>query len=640
MPAQAQGAQRVMPPPLADFVPQSARLFITISRPKDVDAAMERAHAWRLLPLLAGIQDSSHATFSLERTLREFLGTQRAIRLDEIMDAQLGIMAPAWTKLGQASWLVRPRNPDVLPRWLPKLSKNPANTFFGMESGLVVCARNKTVLLNRGGGGAVFGDAVRLIAGQTGVSLNRDRLYQELLSFLPGKPLAVAYVNDPPSKDRRLPDWPIALDQAVVGLYEGQGRLDFALRGVRQNARPSPTLKPETIKRLLSLPRTSLLVSAFSPALDADGLTPSPSSGTSSFLTLRRILTLLRGMGGSIPALDPLGSLGSQVIFAWDQDFRSESSTPQLAVLVECTDGQAVKTALDEAFSNVLRLLSAMDPGLADTMPEIQSSTHLGVETRSLPLNQYVRRSSHDIIRLLERVEPCWAVMGDWLIVALSRDHVERIIDAHRALAPTLASVPDVAAIAKRTVRRTSLTFVQSDLAAEVVQAWLVDLEAGKPSLLAPRFWNAQATARSAGPTRLGIGMAADSTPGAVTVARVYPQTVADGVLQVDDRILGVDGRLLDLSQANMDLRHRWAHPNPHAEFMVFRIHRGEELLDVKVPVRKTLAITDHTSVLPADALKELVSLGMSLQFASIASFESTQDRYSARVSLRFKPTP
>jgi len=95
MSVQAQGAKRMTPPPLAEFVPASARLFITISRPRDVDAAMDRAHAWRLLPLLAGIQDSSHAAFSLEKTLREFLGTQRAIRLDEIMDAQLGIMAPA-----------------------------------------------------------------------------------------------------------------------------------------------------------------------------------------------------------------------------------------------------------------------------------------------------------------------------------------------------------------------------------------------------------------------------------------------------------------------------------------------------------------------------------------------------------------
>ncbi len=600
---------------------------------------MERAHAWRLLPLLAGIQESSHAGFSLQQALGDFLGTQRAIRLDEMMDAELGIMVPAWPRLGQASWLVRPRDAEVLPRWFPKLKENPSSTFFGMESGLVVCARNKTVLLNRGGGGAIFGDSVRLIAGQTGASLNRDRLYQELLSFLPGKPLAVAYVNDPTAGEQSLPGWPVALDQAVVGLYEGQGRLDFALRGVRKHAQRTAILVPETINRVLRLPRTTLMVSAFSPQWDPDALAARDSSQTSSLLTLRRIMTLLRGMRGASEALDPLASLGSQVIVAWDQDFRLDSSTPQLAVLVECTDGNAVKAALDASFSNIVQLLSAMDPQPGATIPEIQSSTHLGVETRSLPLGRFAGHSSYELVRLLDRVEPSWAVMGDWLIVALSRDHVERIIDAYRALSPTLANNPDVAAIAQRNVRRTSLTFVQSDLAAEVVESWLDGLEAGRPSLLAPNLWDAKAAGRSAGPTRLGIGMATELTPGAVRVARVYPGTVAEGVLQVDDQILGIDGKLLNISDSNMDLRNRWAHPSAQADYMVFRIRRGEKLLDVQVRVRKVLAVTDRRAVVPADALAELVSLGKSLQFASVAAFESGQERYSVRVSLRFKPT-
>ena len=157
---------------------------------------------------------------------------------------------------------------------------------------------------------------------------------------------------------------------------------------------------------------------------------------------------------------------------------------------------------------------------------------------------------------------------------------------------------------------------------------------------------------------------------GTVEVARVYADTPAAGRLQVGDRIIGIDGSLLDLSRPGADFRRRLdkstADPGP-----TLRVQRGTTTLDVLLPLapsrdrkeaaspnrdrreaatpnlslRQRYSFRDegeaqgpYPAIHPADAVRELASLGRTLQFAIFAVQASEEDLYSARLTLRFPP--
>ncbi len=631
---------------LAKHVPASVNLFITVRQLDEVDAAMHRAHAWRLLPILAGNPMESNTTFDLRGALTDFIGPGNSIRIDDLMHTEIGIVAPSWRRLGRAVWLVRLADESVIDKWFPEShhkggGDSRATRFFKTADDVLVCVRdNIAVIARRKGSGSLLHETMLLMAGRRDAVLEQAPEYQELIAYLPHGPLAVVYIKTDEKAGSGghspFPLWP-AIDRAVTGLYEGDGRIDFAIRASLKSPESRQVLSAEAIERLVRLPQTTL----FATALTMDFDRAYEAATADRFPAVwGRLLTLLAGLRS--PAATPsevVPQLGPYVIITWDQDLRDEGSSPQVAMMIQCTNARRLRDEASTIARNALKVIQAVDTVGADALPTINEAEHLGTPIVYVPLRTYSEKSRFPSMRLLGATEPAWAALGnDWFIFALSRDHIERVLDAWHGLIPTLATLDDMQSLQQRRAKRTALSIVQGDLAADVLDRWLKKYEAGSPSLLDATWWTAGSRPARRKRQQLGIGMKADQQPGAVVVARVYPQTAADKRLQPGDRIIGIDGRLLDLTSPNADLRKGWvkskADPGPR-----LRVQRGDTFIDVVLPRDDAAVQTLSPQVKPADAVRELASLGRTLQFASFASYASKETRYSARLSLRFAPT-
>jgi hypothetical protein len=326
------------------------------------------------------------------------------------------------------------------------------------------------------------------------------------------------------------------------------------------------------------------------------------------------------------------------VILVWGQDLRPGGSTPQFAGVVECPGGRAVQEYVQSVVEGLIRLVQAVDPAVVTDGLAICDGEHLGIPVSHVPLGDYAKKSKLPFMSLLQNVEPAWAVSNNWLIVALSRDHVERLLDAQFGLVPTLAAVPDVQSLRGHQTSRAALSITQAGLATDVLDRWLAAHRSGSASLLDPVWWQSEPQSTTARRPRLGIGMRIVQDPGVVTVARVYPKTAAEGRLQPDDRILGIDGQLLSLASPNADLRRRWAQsttePGP-----TLRVERNATAMDVVLPKEQTREPpVSLVNLQPADAVRELASLGRAIPFASYVVYASDKDSYAAMLSLRLIP--
>jgi hypothetical protein len=434
------------------------------------------------------------------------------------------------------------------------------------------------------------------------------------------------------------PWWP-AVDRAVLGLYEGQGRIHVAIRASLAAPHSKPELSAAAVERLLQLPQTTLFASATTVDLEAayEATTKSPLPGT-----LGRYLALLRGIW-SPPLEVPDGrppQLGPHVIAAWGQDLTEGGTSPQLVVMVECTDGRAVRDKARETAERMIRLIRVIEPAEVANALTITQSRHLGVTIQRVSLTDYVKKSRLPLVKLLAGAEPAWAVWNGWLYFALSHQHIERIIDAQFGLLPTLATVPDVRALRPPRAGPAGwavLSIIQPGLATDVLDQWLKAYEAESPSLLDPIWWPGQTSVGGPEQRRLGIGVRVGQEPGAVVVARVYPNTAAEGRLQPEDRIIGIDGHLLSLTSSNTDLRKRWAEstarPGP-----TLRVWRGGTAIEMVLPKKAREESEAEARIRPADAVRELASLGRTLEFVSFAVNVSDERHYSARLSLRLGP--
>ncbi|UCC28975.1 MAG: hypothetical protein JSU86_12315 [Phycisphaerales bacterium] len=571
------------------------------------------------------------------------LGLPASIGPEKLMQSDMAVVAHSWSQLGGAVWLVHILNEAVLDRWFPPSRRTKSGTnrgvpFFRTEDGLTVCWRGRTVALSRAWGpDSLLYETMNLMAGEGGDVLERSTAYRELMAYLPVGYPALAYLarHETLSADAAKPSpwWPV-LDRAVVGLYEGEGRINVAVRASLAAPHHKPKLARTAINRLLRLPQTTLF--ALATTIDFDqayaAAAASPQRGV-----LGRYLTFLAAVAEAPDA--PPGNrphLGPHAIVAWGQDLRESGSTPQVAIMIECRDGRAVRDHTRHIADKMIQLVRAVDPAKIDNGLTIQESKHLSVPILHVPLKAYAERSELRLLRLLANTEPAWTVWNGWLIFALGRDHIERIVEAEFGLAPTLATVPDMRALDRRPGERSVLSIIRAGLATNVLDQWLAAHEAGSPSLLDPSWWARGSPSTPQRPPRLGIGMKIVQEPGVVSVARVYPDTAAEGRLRPGDRILGIGGHLLSLTSPNADLRKRWADstvkPGP-----TLRVQRGGTAIDVVLPKKEDIRVT-HLRINPADAVRELASLGRTLSFASFAVNVTDERHYSARLSLRFSP--
>ena len=623
---------------LARYTPASAGVFVVIRHLAEADDALDRAHARRLLPLLAGAAVEHNRPFSLRNVIASFIGVRGSVDIDTLMSSEAAFVARSWSQIGSALWLVRISDEAMLAQWFPRnrrleVGKDGAARIFRTRSGVTVCRRNSIVAIaRRTGTGSLFNQTMHLMAGRGNDSLEASTAFQDLMAYLPVRHLTMAYLAtsaEPAANQVKTSGlWP-AIDRAVVGIYEGQGRIDVAIRASLASPRRKHGLARPAIRRLLLLPQTTLMASATSMDFDRiyEATTEKPQPGS-----IEGYLALMAAIAGpSDLGIEERARFGPHIVLAWGQDLREGRSTPQLAAIIECANGRAVRDRAIQIAEKMIQLVQALDPPKTREALTIRETRHLGIPIMHLPLRSYAEKSKLPIIRLLANIEPAWTIWRGWLIVALSRDHIERILEAQGGLLPTLARAPDVQALRKLPYDRSMLMVVQAALATDVLEQWLAAHKNGSPSLLDPLWWRGQQR------PQLGIGMQVAGERGVVVVARVYPNTAAAGRLKPGDRIHGIDGRLLSLTSPNADLRKRWvestAQPGP-----TLRVQRHGLAIDLVLPKRMEGALLSNIRVNPADAVRELASLWRTLQFVSFAVNASDEEHFSARLSLRFAP--
>ena len=630
------------PVPFTRYVPASTKLFITVPRLGELNAAFHGAHAWHLLPLIAGSPPRTEGSFNLREAVNKFLGPQSSVTADDLLKAEIGVVATSWSELGSAVWLVRIEDEKVLDRWFPRNNRvfdrrtKLGVRFIWTKDGVSLCVRDDVVALARRTAGGSMVSAVRsMMNGRPGDTLERSATFQASREHLPARPLAVVHLskldestvpND--GSSLLLP----AFSQTVVGLYERSGRIELAISGSVAAPLGKTALSAKAITRVAQLPQTTL----FTWATTIDfGQAYASAQGPPS-ATLGRYLTLLAGLGsGHMTASELFGKLGPNVILVWGQDLSDDGGTPQLAVLIECKAPREVRSEARHIAGRLLRMVAEADTVTDGATPSIDLDLHLGTPILHVPLTEYAAESRFPFAPLLGEVEPAWATAGDWFILALSRDHLERILDAHNGLIPTLDTVRDVAQLVRRRQDRSALAVIQAGLASDVLAGWLKSFEAGHPSLLDPTWWGPRRAVHVDTLEQLGISPLAEQEPGVVLVEMVEDAgPVGGGRLRAKDRIIGVDGYLLDLRNPAADLRRRLAASTTHLA-PTLRVLRGEMIMDVPLAGNIGRAQLPELVVKPRDTVRELALVGRTLQVVTLETYSSDELRYLARLSLR-----
>lgn len=618
---------------LAHFVPASARVFFTARRLDLLDAALERTHAWGLLRLLEGAGAVASGKSELATAVSSFLGAGTSINVERLMSMEIGIIAESAFTFERAVWLVRLDKPGLVDHWFPRFqrrreTREGAIHQFITHMGMSVVVSGDLLVLARGDGAdqRLTEIIVQLGEGDDAETLGRDRGFGKMLGQLPTGALAVVYLTtdqDPAASGGGVFALP-GIRSAVIGIYERDGRIDIVLNGERTEARTADPLTRDAVARLAGLPPTTLMAVATRIDLREAYDATSESASTGS---LGRYMQLLKGL--VTEELDTsvlFPDDGSQVIFAWGQERRGIRSTPQFTILIECADADAVRAELDRIGERVLRILATVDVPKGVAPPTIVRETYLGTTITRMPVGRHAATSRFPPVRLLENVEPSWAVLDNWLVVALTPVHLQNVIDAANRLGPTLGRSREVAQLVRGLDGAATIAVSKPVWASHVVNRWLGDAADGKASLLDTAWWRSTVQPASSRHRALGVGMERRQLPGVVVVRRVYRDTRADGRLRGDDRIIGVNGRLLAMAAPNADLRRLLAETPDHKS-PALRVVRDGAQIDVQLPPLK-----------PATALDTLVQIGRSVRSATLSITED-DERFTAHLSLRFIPT-
>lgn len=630
---------------VARFVPVSARVFVSVNNMREVDAAMKTAHAWQLLAIASGGAPSDAPTFDVRAALGALLGGQSRISTTTLMSTQVALAARSWSELEGAVWYIRLPDEHTLDRWFPPGNRrdsriSPDARLIKMPSGVIACVRDGIVALGRRfEPDSLLRETVRLMASRRATSLLQSEPYRNLSTYLPGRPLATAYLVANPDLASTAAEhsrslWDIFPDMkyVVVGMFEREGRIDLAVRGRRATPSASTALETHVLERLRKLPHTTVLASAVTVRVD-EFLSSVRSDVVASDRLARYVRVLLSLRERAVGADVPLPALGPSVILAWDEDFRAESSTPQLALLVESSDARALASEVGVIAQNLIELAHTLDPVDPEHAPAVSLDVHLGTPIAHADLEAYAKRSSFPIAKFLSNVEFSWAAHSGWLIITLSKDHLERIIEAGVGLAPTLATVRDARSVWQLGGKRSAVAFLQADAAAGVLGEWLSEVAAGKPSLLTHASFPARGTEAALAP--LGVEFDASSPAGVVTVGSIRDGSPASGQLRVGDRIVGLDGELLDIALPDRDLERRW-NLGGAMGVRVIRVMRDGQVVDVELDGGAPAAVTRDFSRDVTAALQELVGVGHAIPFAGWSVFETDAEHYAAMFSLRF----
>jgi hypothetical protein len=624
------------------FIPASATCFIHAADLQQLDQVLHQTKVASLVPLLDAAVLRSDSYPDPYAALLQLIAQERTIRKEDLAGREVAAVAPSWFQLEQAYWLLRVSDPTLLDEWFPPERRSQedqtgAMRFFLVEDNLVVAVRDDLVALGRrDAGNVLLGETMALMADAGGLTLEDSDSYKRLTQSLPSSTVGRAWLARSAPEDQSLPhlsSWGADFEHAVIGLHVQSDRLDVAIRTLPASPHDQTTVSDHAVDQLLKLPRATLLALAttFEPNrfFNEEGRRASANSFERALRALRRFAGDRQSRAGVF------STLGPNVIFAWNPNLRGYGTVPQVAVLIECDDPAVVRDEMEALAESILPILESVYQSEPHSGARIEYSRYFGTKIVQIPMRKHAAKSDYPFIKLLKRATPSFAAVDGWFIFAMSPEHIRKIIRCNNELSRSWDVVPEIREAGERYRNSSTLCIAQPALASGIVERWLRDLDRGSPSLLDPKWWKPKERSARDKLHRFGLGMKARQRPGVVVVARVYPDTAADGRLQPGDRIVGVDGELLAMDRPNADLRRRLlaskTKPGP-----ILRVLRDQALLDVQLVVEEEEGSASPWT--PAGILRELARIGQYASVAVLAAEADEADSQSAHLVLQSAP--
>ncbi len=615
---------------LAAAVPSSAGFYVELDRLGDERAGDRAISADRLYQLLVGPEDARRGlSVDWRRTIRG-LGFKPGEAAEGLLTRRVAIAAPSWKRLAEGILLVRlaPADNFIQKEIFPPDSIDTIDgkgdvTVYRSRHVLSVAVKRRTLIVSqRRTSESLYQQAVDLMLDPTRPSLADEAGFSEALESLTPGMDGFAYIDGSSVS-------PFPWKQAAAGMYLRDFGAEFAFRATPQVPGTDLARRPVPLERIGLLPRTTLGV--WSTELDVRSafqgvIKRGVDENTPAFAKL-----LLRAFDVEAVVERCFGKVGPRAIVTWDQQLGPGPDIPQVAVQLEAEDAIASARACAEAVQVVVDWLDLQRRSSPQPHVRFSQSAYLGVTIYEVAM-PWTSGSSGESEWVFV---PAFAAVDDWLVVAAGADQIRNMIDARWGLTPRVSDAMDIAALDSQLV---SLAVAQPALAAQVVDAWLNDTDGFAGRWLGSWMGDTDGdTRRRPARPKLGIGMKPGDTPGTIVVAHVHEIGRAQGRLRPEDRIMGVNGSLLSLTKPTADLRRLVSAP-PDGGQWVFRVLRGDEVLDVVVPAG-VLRKVSQSATDPAGALRQLQELFELVDFASLGVNRVAPTGTHGRLVLRFTPS-
>lgn len=637
----------------ARYMPDDVTFIAHAERLDAVEAALKRVNAWRLLSLAAG-RAGTVSVFSFRPAVADALGVRNAETIERLLGCRVTVGGHSWRQPESWVWWVQPVDDALLEQWFPPAARQAVsragNTLmFTTTDGRAVAVRSDVAAVTHaergrslfdqvkarmtGDGGGRESRAGRPAGGDEGGD-DRGGDFRQLAQALPaGCMVTVLWHPHPPSSGRSEAEPPPAAGAraAAIGVVEEADRLRVEYRSIGPAEQREWKLGAAAIELVQRLPDETLLAWAAQVDLKAhlgqliDRVEQSPG-----------ILAKL----GAWPVPDDLRNallegFGDHLVVVWGQSAGSHAFWPQIAVMVELVDAATAVQNLETFLAGRLSASSAASSDGGAVRRTVVRETHLGRTLywwRDDASTTPTIAAGATASAVVPGLEPAMAVVDGWLIAALSRDHVRRIIEARSRLSPGLNRLPLLGKTSPELAAGGSVAVMQPALASTVLVRWMQDAAEGRASILSADWW--PSPPQPVRTRRIGITVRVNNDPGEVQVVHVYPDSPVAGLIEPGDRIVGVDGSLLSMAQSNVDLRTRLAESTAAAGPTV-RVLRDGVMLDVTLPIDTDVDWAPGLD--PPTLLRELAAIGRRFDFAGFCTAQPDPQSFSATLVLKYR---
>ena len=582
----------VGPEPLARFAPASARFYVHTDRLANTETLIQQTHSVEFLKRLAETFEWDAKLFDLRSRMAAFLNLTASVDQARLSRLEAAMISSSAVDAASTVWLARLSRTDMLADWFePKRrtaeTKSGDVVSFATDDGFTVCVRQDVVAMGRRQRGrSILREVYNNLTteGAAGRSLADSPLYRDLAAELPGGEACSAFLSTGGAKSGNLAPWsPMVVERVLLGAYNEEGSLFVAARGIHGEKNTPSALHRTAVETFARLPATTFgaaavrvdvtsLKSRFAAILDLLAIFPVPETDD--------------GTTGDVSSWQSrLEDFGPELIVIWGQPIALADQRPQVGLMIRCRDARAVRTDFSRMLAHAIRWLGTMDEVDADALPKFKLTTHLGTPIVYVFPGDYPDQSRLGWTSTLKGMTPAWAAWGDWFMVTASLEHMQRILDAQTGMAPTLATLPEIARHLSTAHEPAGVFMLQPQLAAAALENWSKDFETLPDEHWVNEWWDevVEFLEGSADHVWLDIfKFVGQRGSGTVNVAQVDAAPGIAVPLQSGDLVIGVNDMLLSLNDPLGTLEELWD-AEPRAHILRVRVIRSGKAIEVDV---------------------------------------------------------